>query len=86
MTNSRLAELDALRRLAAFAVVLFHYSTRYDVLFGHPSPLAVSFHFGCYGVQLIFIISGFVIYMTLERFKPPLDFVVSRGARVERRT
>jgi peptidoglycan/LPS O-acetylase OafA/YrhL len=38
--------------------------------------------FGFYGVQLFFIISGFVIFMTLERTHTVMDFVVSRFARL----
>jgi peptidoglycan/LPS O-acetylase OafA/YrhL len=37
---------------------------------------------GARGVQLFFIISGFVIFMTLERTRSAMDFVVSRFARL----
>ena len=61
----RLAQLDALRGIAALAVVLFHYTTRYDQLFGHAQSPALSFPYGYLGVNLFFMISGFVILMTL---------------------
>lgn len=54
----RILELDALRGLAALAVVLFHYTTRYDQLFGYSEPLAVNVSWGHYGVDLFFMISG----------------------------
>jgi peptidoglycan/LPS O-acetylase OafA/YrhL len=38
--------------------------------------------FGEFGVQLFFVISGFVIAMTLERCKTPREFVVRRYARL----
>ena len=78
----RLAEVDALRGLAALAVVLFHYTTRFTDLFGANPPPTISFPAGHYGVNLFFIISGFVIFMTLERTSRPLDFVVSRFSRL----
>lgn len=78
----RLAQLDALRGIAALAVVLFHYTTRYDQLFGHAQPPALSFPYGYLGVNLFFMISGFVIFMTLERTARPMDFVVSRFSRL----
>lgn len=77
---SRLVELDALRGLAALAVVAFHYLDRYPRLTGgEPLP---GLWPGQYGVNLFFIISGFVILMTLERCATPLDFVITRGARL----
>ena len=79
---SRLVEIDALRGVAALAVVLFHYTARFDELFGHRPPPAISFSGGHYGVNLFFIISGFVIFMTLEKTSKPMDFVVSRFSRL----
>lgn len=81
-SSQRLIEIDALRGLAALAVVLFHYTTRFTELFD-PAPLpTISFPIGHYGVNLFFIISGFVIFMTLERTSRPMDFVVSRFSRL----
>ena len=81
-TSSRLVEVDALRGVAALAVVLFHYTTRFNELFGwNPLP-AISFPDGHFGVNLFFIISGFVIFMTLEKTSRPMDFVVSRFSRL----
>lgn len=80
--TSRLVEVDALRGLAALAVVLFHYTTRFTELFApNPSP-RISFPDGHYGVNLFFIISGFVIFMTLEKTTRPMDFVASRFSRL----
>src|SRR5690349_15385603 len=74
--GSRITGLDALRGLAALSVVLFHYTTRYDALFGHRSELLVSVPWGHYGVQIFFGISGFVIFMTLDRTATLADFAV----------
>lgn len=37
---------------------------------------------GFYGVHLFFMVSGFVIFMTLERSRTRLDFLVSRVSRL----
>ena len=79
---TRLLQIDGLRALAALSVVAYHYTYRYDFLFLHAGPLPVSFPTGFMGVNLFFAISGFVIYMTLDRARAPLDFVVSRFTRL----
>ena len=82
LKQNRFIELDALRGLAALGVVLFHFTTWYSNKFTlniHPYFL---FPLGYCGVHLFFIISGFVIFMTLEKTKKPFDFVVSRFSRL----
>jgi peptidoglycan/LPS O-acetylase OafA/YrhL len=80
--GSRLSELDSLRGIAALVVVAFHYTFRYNQIYHHVDPLPFSASFGYHGVDLFFAISGFVILMTLERTKQPLDFLVSRFSRL----
>lgn len=80
--GARLVQVDALRGLAALSVVLFHYTTRFYELFEPATRARLQFAHGHYGVNLFFIISGFVIYMTLDRTKRPMDFVVSRFSRL----
>lgn len=80
--GSRLVEIDALRGLAALAVVLFHYTTRYVELYGGSATPSLAAPQGHYGVNLFFIISGFVIFLTLARTARPMDFVVSRFSRL----
>lgn len=81
-TDSRLTQIDGLRAIAALGVVAFHYTTRFDQLFLHVAPTHVEFPYGYLGVNLFFAISGFVIFMTLDRIRAPLDFVVSRFTRL----
>jgi peptidoglycan/LPS O-acetylase OafA/YrhL len=78
--ESRLQGLDALRGLAALAVVLYHYTYRYASVI-HPGLKWAGIN-GHLGVNLFFIISGFVIFLSLERSKNAQDFAVSRFARL----
>lgn len=78
----RMLELDSLRGLAAIVVVLYHYIDRYAETVGHVGEPLFWVPWGTNGVRLFFIISGFVIFMTLDRTRRPLDFVVSRFARL----
>lgn len=82
LTVSRIGEIDSLRGLAALSVLLFHYTTRYEQLYGHQGSLPFSAPLGHYGVNLFFMVSGFVIFMTLDRVRRPRDFVVSRFSRL----
>ncbi len=82
VSSGRLVQVDALRGLAALAVLLFHYTTRFSELFSTNSTPSVSFPDGYYGVNLFFIISGFVIFMTLEKTAKPMDFLISRFSRL----
>ena len=81
-SSNRLAEVDALRGIAAAAVVCYHLVFRYDELYGHAAKIPEILHAGQYGVQLFFMISGFVIFLTLNRVKHPADFLVSRFSRL----
>lgn len=80
--SARVVELDALRGLAALAVVVYHFTAAYQQQVGHLQPLPFAFQAGNYGVHLFFLISGFVIFMTLERTRTAMDFVVSRFSRL----
>lgn len=77
-SRPRLQELDSLRGIAACIVVLFHLTYWYDWF--HVSPVHV--WWGHYGVELFFVISGFVILMTIENCRSTGDFVISRIARL----
>jgi peptidoglycan/LPS O-acetylase OafA/YrhL len=81
--KSRLSELDAMRGIAAIMVVLYHYSTWHIQSEGYSSTVPLfTFSAGIYGVHLFFMISGFVIFLTLNRVKHIMDFVIARFARL----
>lgn len=82
MSNKRILELDALRGIAALVVLLYHYFHRYNKIYGHVDiPVAWSVY-GRLGVNLFFMISGYVIFMTLDRIQRPMDFIASRFSRL----
>jgi peptidoglycan/LPS O-acetylase OafA/YrhL len=74
-TKGRLLELDCLRGFAAIFVVLFHTTL------GFPAA-NFGFKFGCTGVELFFLISGFVIFLTIEKTSSAKDFLLSRFSRL----
>lgn len=83
--GGRFAALDGLRFFAAIAVMLFHYAAhtdRWGMSFRDISaPLFSIAKFGYFGVDLFFVISGFVILMSAWG-RPLTAFVASRTARL----
>lgn len=77
-----------MRGLAALSVVLFHLLFAYDSFYQHATPLwwrpspDTLEEMAFLPVKLFFMISGFVILMTIERAKTISDFVVSRFSRL----
>lgn len=84
-TSNRVNEIDLLRFIAALSVLVFHYAFR-----GHAAddmtrlsmpalaPLAA---YGYLGVELFFLISGFVILMTVQGVSLGA-FIASRVGRL----
>jgi len=65
--DARVDSLDGLRGIAAIAVMLFHYLFRGPGLY---PQLGISYRwaeYGAYGVNLFFIVSGFVIFMSIRQ-------------------
>lgn len=86
MTNTKVGrtnELDVLRGLAVLSVVFYHYTTRYGKLFGRiDESYFLDFKYGGWGVQLFFMISGYVIYMTTKNCKSVKEFAIKRIIRL----
>lgn len=90
MASHRLHALDGLRGVAILLVMGFHYfyhlesfyykSTLYP--YGETFSNVLVFKYGYMGVELFFIISGFVIAMTLESSKSVTDFAIRRFVRI----
>jgi peptidoglycan/LPS O-acetylase OafA/YrhL len=79
ISKNRFDPLDALRGIAALSVFLFHYTAKYREFFGHFFSEKLDFKFGFYGVSLFFIISGFVIFMTVNNVKNTSEFIYRRS-------
>lgn len=71
--GTRLVGLDGLRGIAALAVMVDHFS---EPAIGRWIPL------GPWAVSLFFVLSGFVILMTVEHAPGRADFIWNRAARL----
>ncbi|HEX7415317.1 MAG TPA: acyltransferase, partial [Bacteroidia bacterium] len=72
---SRYKELDALRGIAAMFVVFFHFTMWQEVT-------KLGFKLGVTGVDLFFMISGFVIFMSIRKVSSVLEFSINRFCRL----
>lgn len=72
--------LDALRGASAVAVVVHHL----PFIFHHPRWLSGDgfTRFGVFGVQMFFVLSGFVIFMSLQRATSVARFLLERAIRI----
>src|ERR1700679_1685854 len=73
--KGRLLELDCLRGIAVTLVITFHFTL-------NEPNLRRYFRFDCAGVELFFMISGFVIFLTIEKTTNYKDFLLSRFSRL----
>lgn len=85
MQSKRVNEIDLLRFLAALVVVFFHYAFRGTAaddrtIMAYPLLAPVA-KYGYLGVELFFLISGFVILMTASRGSLR-TFAISRFVRL----
>jgi len=81
---NRIQFLDGLRGLAIFFVILYHVFSRWPkvVPYGKEYMHVPIFEHGWLGVQLFFMISGFVIFMSLQKSKNFQDFIIRRWIRL----
>lgn len=77
--NGKLLGLQILRFLAAFTVVLFHIGSGYQIEFGNAVNL---FAFGAFGVDVFFVLSGFIIAMTTDPARGTWHFCRRRLVRI----
>lgn len=80
--RQRILELDAIRAISCLNLLLFHFTYVYGNKYGFTSSLGVEFPYGKYGVQLFFLLSGFVNAMTLIGKRSTSDFLAARVIRI----
>jgi peptidoglycan/LPS O-acetylase OafA/YrhL len=80
--QKRLRGLDVLRGVAALAVCLFHYTDSFPRETGIALPIAFHLGHAIHGVDMFLVISGFVIFMTIEKTRDAYDFLTVRVARL----
>lgn len=82
LSGQRFKSVDALRGIAAFVVVLCHQVHAFNNEYGYKPAPYFTFWFGYFGVELFFMISGFVIYYTLQQSNSLKEFWIKRFIRL----
>ena len=82
--DGRIKFIDGLRGVAILCVIMFHaYCGGKDTVpYGDMFAGLWLFKYGFYGVQLFFLISGFVIMLTLRQCRSFGEFIVRRWLRL----
>lgn len=84
MSSKRIIELDYLRAVSCIMVMIYHYTTRYNELFGHKSEYLFNLSFGGWAVSIFFMLSGFFavyIYIYTEN-NSFLNYISKRFVRL----
>ncbi len=86
--KARIETLDGFRCIAILMVVLYHYYSKWTPplspqnYYPYGNALYSYFQYGYLGVHFFFIISGFVIFYTLEKSATPGSFFFKRLIRL----
>lgn len=80
--GARLPGLDVLRGLGALSVLAFHYTTRFGLIFEHPTAPFFDVPWGQRGVELFFVISGFSIERSVASAGSAREFLIARAVRL----
>ena len=80
--TQRISYLDGHRGLAILMVLFYHAYARWPELLPYSDRYKLFFASGILGVQLFFLLSGFVILMTLETCPRPREFIRKRWLRL----
>jgi exopolysaccharide production protein ExoZ len=78
-----LLNLQALRAVAAYMVVMHHVFFPWNDYLGAPSGIRVDYDLGAHGVDIFFVISGFIMAETTRQARiSPAQFISRRLRRV----
>lgn len=73
--------LDYLRGISAIMVILFHYTARYDMLYGHVENYPLIIGRGSFAVLMFFLLSGYLTFRGINKYQAK-SFIKNRFLRL----
>ena len=70
LRGSRNPYFDYLRGISALLVLFFHWTTRYDMLFGHLGDYPIMVSRGSFAVLMFFLLSGYLSFRNIDKYQP----------------
>ncbi|EHN8835990.1 acyltransferase [Enterobacter hormaechei] len=80
--NNRIQSIHFLRGIAAVCVVLYHFKGYLNDVYAQKDLGQILFGSGAFGVDLFFMISGFIIALSSQKVTPNLVFAIRRFFRI----
>ncbi|KAA0520056.1 acyltransferase [Enterobacter ludwigii] len=78
----KIKSIHYLRGIAALIVVFFHFRGLLNGVYAQKDLGGILFGSGAFGVDLFFMISGFIISMSTQRMYSPVSFFIRRFFRI----
>lgn len=82
LRTEKLWLLDVIRGFSALLIVLYHYTTQYDISIGHIVPYALTVPWGCHAVYTFFLLSGFLTLYSYNEKNTALVYLKKRFLRL----
>lgn len=81
--EKRIKELDLIRAISAIFIMLYHYTTRYEMSIGHiKSNYFLDVKYGYMAVAVFFILSGFLVAFKINEEKSSFKFFIKKLIRI----
>lgn len=80
--REQIQELDWIRGISALLIVLYHFTTQYEISIGHITPWRITIPWGCGAVNVFFMLTGFLTVYSIKMGMSPLLFAWKRIKRL----
>lgn len=82
LKKKQLFYIDVLRVVSSLCVLLYHYTTRYESVFGHSIEMKFSVPWGCGAVNVFLLLTGYLTVLSVSRNPRIGHFIKSRVVRL----
>lgn len=80
--KGKIVPLDWMRGISALLIVLYHFTTQYELMVGHDPKWPINFPWGSLAVVIFFLLSGFLTVFQIKDGTSAIIFGVKRLLRL----